>query len=191
MLHEANGRVFSAFTATAHVRCFRWYFFTNVTFPVGLISGLSLVQFSVPPDESGGRVDITLVLLLTLAAYKQLAAQMVPQVDYMTKLDKYIMANFVLCALNVVAAGTLLHAAEEDVEDVSGRPVADLAVLGVLSTVWLLIQPCYTVSMHIAWRRRIAAHAGHAEGRGHGEEGGNGEGGSQGEGGCHEEGEDV
>ena len=142
-------------TATAHVRRFQKYFFTNVTFPVGLISGLSLVQFSVPPDESGGRVDITLVLLLTLAAYKQLAAQMVPQVDYMTKLDKYIMANFVLCALNVVAAGTLQHAAEEDIEDVSGRPVWDLAVLGVLSAVWLLIQACYTVSMHIAWRRRM------------------------------------
>ena len=76
MLHEANGRHLAAFTATAHVRRFQWYFFTNVTFPVGLISGLSLVQFSVPPDESGGRVDITLVLLLTLAAYKQLAAQM-------------------------------------------------------------------------------------------------------------------
>ena len=152
MLHEANGRHFAAFTATAHVRRFQWYFFTNVTFPVGLISGLSLVQFSVPPDESGGRVDITLVLLLTLAAYKQLAAQMVPQVDYMTKLDKYIMANFVLCALNVVAAGTLQHAAEDDV---SGRPVADLAVLGVLSAVWLLIQACYTVSMHIAWQRSM------------------------------------
>ena len=155
MLHEANGRHLAAFTATAHVRRFRWYFFTNVTFPVGLISGLSLVQFSVPPDESGGRVDITLVLLLTLAAYKQLAAQMVPQVDYMTKLDKYIMANFVLCALNVVAAGTLLHAAEKDIEDVSGRPKADLAVLGVLAAVWLLIQACYTVSMHIAWQRSM------------------------------------
>ena len=78
-----------------------------------------------------------------------------PQVDYVTKLDKYIMANFVLCALNVVAAGTLQHAAEEDIEDVSGRPKADLAVLGVLAAVWLLIQACYTVSMHIAWRRRM------------------------------------
>ena len=53
MLHEANGRVFSAFTATAHVRRFQWYFFTNVTFPVGLISGLSLVQFSMPPSSYG------------------------------------------------------------------------------------------------------------------------------------------
>ena len=113
--------------------------------PSGLISGLSLVTFAFPPNDYGNRVSTALALMITIAAYLQVVAAKVPPTNDMTKLDKYLVANFIMLAAVVLVGGTMHHAIDNTNIDSDGwpRPAADWVLFAVLSCAWACIQLSY------------------------------------------------
>lgn len=57
--------------------------------PLFLIGNLNGVALVIPPEDLPTRSQIILTLILTLVAFKMTIAQMLPQLPYMTILDKY------------------------------------------------------------------------------------------------------
>eukprot|EP00964_Phaeocystis_antarctica_P043125 scaffold24720_cov61-Phaeocystis_antarctica.AAC.1 len=113
--HSAGNRTFPALTATLRVRRKQLgYYNYNVALPSGLISGLSLVTFSYPPNNYISRVSTSLSLMIATSAYLQVVAAKVTQTNTVTKLDKYITANFIMLAAVVLVGGTMHHAIDND-----------------------------------------------------------------------------
>merc|ERR1719230_2514937 len=79
----------------------------NVALPMSVFVLLSVLQFAVPPDEQDSRLAVTLTLVLTAAAYKYTVAGMMPSISYLTFMDQYVMACFLIICL-LVAEGALV-----------------------------------------------------------------------------------
>ena len=144
--HSAGDRTFPALTATLRVRRKQLgYYNYNVALPSGLISGLSLVTFSYPPNNYSSRVSTALSLMIAASAYLQVVAAKVPQTNTMTKLDKYMARNFIMLAAVVLVGGTMHHAIDNTTIDSDGwpRPAADWVLFAVLSCSWTWIQLSY------------------------------------------------
>lgn len=80
------------------------FYWTNVTEPLLISVCLCIASFFVHPSDLGTRLDITLTMLLTTAAYKQYSDSLIPNVSYDTALDLIIR-----CSLWVIAALSFLH----------------------------------------------------------------------------------
>lgn len=77
----------------------------NVVFFMMLLSGLSLCSFAVDAEDLGERLAIIITLLLTSVAYQSSVFSTLPNVPYLTLLDKYIVACFVfMCGITVETA---------------------------------------------------------------------------------------
>ena len=72
--------------------------------PLGLITALAFVQFSTEIGEKSWfvRVDHSVTLLLTAAAYTSAVSSSLPEIGYATLLDKYLLSCLLLLALFVV-----------------------------------------------------------------------------------------
>ena len=78
----------------------RWQvYFWNVVFFMALISGLTLCSFSVQAEDLGERIAIIITLLLTSVAYQSNVFSTLPNVPYLTLLDKFIVTSFVFMTL--------------------------------------------------------------------------------------------
>ena len=158
-VHVAGNRTFPALTATLRVRRKQLaYYNYNVALPAGLISGLSLVTFSYPPNDYSSRVSTSLSLMIAASAYLQVVAAKVPPTNnVMTKLDKYITANFIMLSAVVLVGGTMHHAIDNDGNttiDNDGwpRPAADSVLFAVLSSAWACIQLSYFAWTYVTRR---------------------------------------
>lgn len=72
-----------------------WYWY-NVTVPTGIFTLLTAGTFFVPHDEVADRLSVCLTMLLTTAAYKITVAAKLPEISYLTILDKYIFGCYLL-----------------------------------------------------------------------------------------------
>lgn len=80
------------------------YHVWNIMVPVFLITVVCTTVFGIPittDDGVGSRLAVTLSLLLTAVAYKITATDTLPQLGYLTYIDRFIMTNF--CILVIVA----------------------------------------------------------------------------------------
>jgi len=80
------------------------YYVFNVFFIVGLISALGATPWSINRIDVQDRLVLDITLLLVVVAFKQVIAQMVPCIGYLTLLDVYILCNIVL-----LVVGTVMH----------------------------------------------------------------------------------
>jgi hypothetical protein len=84
-------------------RCFPWlkisvmvkrrpgYALWNVMLPTGAVAMMASLQFLVPLTDMGTRLETSLTLSLTAAAYKLCISSATPDVSYLTLLDKYVL----------------------------------------------------------------------------------------------------
>merc|ERR1719203_1812491 len=79
----------------------------NVVFFMMLISGLSMCSFAVDAEDLGERLAIIITLLLTSVAYQSSVFQTLPNVPYLTLLDKYIVTSFVFMTLVTIETAML------------------------------------------------------------------------------------
>merc|ERR1712085_103115 len=80
--------------------------------PISVISLLSLTTFSVPPEETGDRLAMNITLLLTAVAFKYTTSSYLPQISYMTLVDKFnmfCMLVILISCLSHTAIGCLDH----------------------------------------------------------------------------------
>merc|ERR1712113_959518 len=79
----------------------------NVVFFMALISGLTLCSFAVEEVDLGERLAIIITLLLTSVAYQSSVFSTLPNVPYLTLLDKYIVTSFVFMTLVTIETALL------------------------------------------------------------------------------------
>eukprot|EP00960_Hanusia_phi_P061012 764705-Hanusia_phi.AAC.4 len=80
----------------------------NVALPLTTCSTVGWAAFAIEPSALADRCSVTLVMLLTMVAYKNMVSSALPAINYLTILDWYILfcfANMILVIIeNVVAA---------------------------------------------------------------------------------------
>ena len=74
---------------------------------MSLISGLTLSSFSVDATDLGERLAIIITLLLTSVAYQSNVFSTLPNVPYLTLLDKYIVTSFVFMTMVTIETAML------------------------------------------------------------------------------------
>ena len=77
----------------------------NVMLPTAVIALLSVTTFLVEIELTISKLDLSVTILLTAVAFKYATAAYLPQISYLTLIDKFVL----LCMCMIVWA-TLLHA---------------------------------------------------------------------------------
>lgn len=100
---SASGVVYPRFTFSVVLQRQPMYYLTNIALPMMVLTYLGFLSFAVSFDgsrlDTSDRLSITLTLLLTAVAYKFVVASAIPQVSYLTLLDKYISLCFAFLCL--------------------------------------------------------------------------------------------
>lgn len=78
------------------------YYLWNVAFIDCMLVVISLFVLLVPPEEFGDRMAMSLTLLLTAIAFKQVVSSHLPPVSYLTWLDKYVLCGFGMQCLVII-----------------------------------------------------------------------------------------
>ena len=109
----------------------------NIICMTSLILISSLCTFATGVDDWENRSGILFTLLLTMVAFKLLAADMLPRVPYDTFLDKVMLSEFaVLLAMTFVSALLVRHGDEDDDTIYFWICVAVLSVFHLVMGVW-------------------------------------------------------
>ena len=135
-LHVATGscghapRTFPAVNVTMALERKAGFFIVNVLVPLFLFVPLSCMQFFIPVTELAGRMEFGLAMLFTTVTFKFSISNTLPQISYLTLLDKYLLLggliNLLICfesaaIWRALSAHAVFHVLEaEDVEDVLG-----------------------------------------------------------------------
>ena len=72
----------------------RDYYLWNIAFYDFMLVLISLTVLLVPPEEFADRMAMSLTLLLTAVAFKQVVSTHLPAISYQTLLDQYVLCGF-------------------------------------------------------------------------------------------------
>ncbi len=78
------------------------YFIGKVIFPLVLIVAMSFVVFWIDPRESGTQFSVAVTAMLTLIAYRFSVGTQLPKVEYMTRLDLFILGSSILVFASLI-----------------------------------------------------------------------------------------
>lgn len=87
--NSASGTTYPHYWAKCFVQRRPEFFIWNAALPIGALTSMAFGAFTVPWTDIADRFSVTLTLLLTLVAYKLVISTSLPQVSYLTLLDKY------------------------------------------------------------------------------------------------------
>ena len=80
------------------------YFIFQVIVPLVLIVAMSWIVFWIDPKESGTQISVAITTMLTLIAYRFAVGADLPKVDYMTRLDFFILGSTVMIYATLLQA---------------------------------------------------------------------------------------
>jgi hypothetical protein len=78
------------------------YFIGKVIVPLILIVAMSWVVFWIDPRESGTQISVAITAMLALIAYRFAVGQLLPNVEYMTRLDLFILGSSLLVFASLI-----------------------------------------------------------------------------------------
>jgi hypothetical protein len=78
------------------------YFIGKVIVPLLLIVAMSWVVFWIDPRESGTQISVAVTAMLTLIAYRFAVGTQLPKVEYMTRLDLFILGSSILVFASLI-----------------------------------------------------------------------------------------
>jgi hypothetical protein len=78
------------------------YFIGKVIVPLILIVAMSWVVFWIDPKDAGSQIGVAITAMLTLIAYRFAMGSNLPMVDYMTRLDLFILGSSLLIFASLV-----------------------------------------------------------------------------------------
>jgi len=99
---EALSRFIFEFSADRNTRYYTW----KVIFPMFLIIFMSWTVFWIPPSQIGPQIGLSVTSMLTLIAYRFAIGNIIPNVDYLTRFDKFVFGSTLLIFLALVEAVT-------------------------------------------------------------------------------------
>jgi hypothetical protein len=150
---SASSSVYHELNAKLMIRRRSAYYLWNIALIDFLLVLTSLTVLLVPAEEFADRMAMSLTLLLTAIAFKQVVSMHLPSISYLTTLDKYVLFGFGMQVL-VVAQNA---AAKFEVDRFPSSYLADTWG-GVLLVVYLIAyQSAFAYEMyHCIYRRGSA-----------------------------------
>ena len=98
------GAVFPATIVSFQAERRHKYFIYQVIVPLVLIVAMSWIVFWIDPKESSTQISVAITTMLTLIAYRFAVGSDLPKVDYMTRLDFFILGSTVLIFATLLQA---------------------------------------------------------------------------------------
>ncbi|XP_041374738.1 uncharacterized protein LOC121387632 isoform X2 [Gigantopelta aegis] len=121
------------------------YFVWNIFMVTFLICSLSFATFSVRLELPENRLQLTLLLVLTIVTFKSVVNQSLPRISYLTFMDKYLLASMVMlsgvCAWHGIVT-TLLS-------DPALANRVDSIVLIVLAVIYILYNAGFLLAIYM------------------------------------------
>lgn len=108
------GDIYSEFHAIIDVERNTGFYYWTVFGPVVLIFLISCAVYLVPPDQVGDRISICLTALLACIATQFALSFSLPQISYMTLIDRLFINTYGFVALNVLIISTELLLAKRE-----------------------------------------------------------------------------
>lgn len=103
---------FVCFDYELKIKRYTGYYISRVILPLFLIVSMSYAVFWLPPIQAMPQVAISVTAVLTLITYEFTLQQSLPQVPYLTVLDKFVMGAMLLVFLALVETVTTIEFAE-------------------------------------------------------------------------------
>lgn len=100
------------FSFKAHRRA--GYFIGKVIIPLLLIVAMSWVVFWIDPKATGTMISVAITAMLTLIAYRFAVGANLPKVDYMTRLDLFILWSSIMVFTSLIQVLITSHFANSD-----------------------------------------------------------------------------
>ena len=125
------------------------FYLWNIEVPMFVLTSLIGMTWAIAPEEVGDRISVSLTLVLTAVAYKLTVAQSIPQVAYLTLLDKYVSLCFIFMVIATVenallqVENALLHSLVQEGAD---RALTDVVCLRIWGSGWLACCAWYVVT---------------------------------------------
>jgi len=88
-----SGATYSVLRTEIHTARLGSYYFWNIALPMFVLVTLSFTSFQVSSSSVSDRLSISLVLLLTAVAFKYVVSEKLPNVNYLTLMDKYVLVS--------------------------------------------------------------------------------------------------
>lgn len=82
------------------------YYIWKVIFPMFLIVFMSWTVFWIPPSQIGPQIGLSVTSMLTLIAYRFAIGNIIPNVDYLTRFDKFVFGSTLLIFIALVESVT-------------------------------------------------------------------------------------
>lgn len=115
------------------------FYLYNIVFPTFIIILCSFGTALVPVDDFSSRTSITLTLLLTVVAFKFISISWLPNIPYLTMLDKY--SSVSLFSIFLVVFENFIMGCFAEYEDV-GK--VDTSFLVIMAIAWSALH-CYII----------------------------------------------
>ena len=110
---SSSGYVYSRLDISMHVRRRSFYYLLNIIFPCFMITSSLLASYGLEATDST-RLEVSITVLLALTTFKFVLAGTLPQVNYATLFDYYVLSAFVFAfAIICVQLLTFLDVYEE------------------------------------------------------------------------------
>ena len=90
------------------------YFIGKVIIPLILVVAMSWAVFWIDPKATGTMISVSMTAMLTLIAYRFAVGTNLPRVDYMTRLDLFILCSSIMVFTSLVQALITSHFANSD-----------------------------------------------------------------------------
>jgi hypothetical protein len=97
-----GGGNFAAVTLSFEATRRAGYFIGKVIIPLVMIVAMSWVVFWIDPRESGTQISVAITAMLTLIAYRFAVGTQLPKVEYMTRLDLFILGSSILVFASLI-----------------------------------------------------------------------------------------
>jgi Neurotransmitter-gated ion-channel ligand binding domain/Neurotransmitter-gated ion-channel transmembrane region len=103
---EPGNLKLSAFTYELTAKRNYNFFMWKIILPLVMIVFMSWSVFWIPPSQIGPQIGLSVTSMLTLIAYRFAIGNVVPNVDYLTRFDKFVFGSTLLVFLALVEAIT-------------------------------------------------------------------------------------
>ena len=113
------------------------YYITKVIIPLFLILAMSWIVFWIDPRETGPQISVSVTAMLTLIAYRFAIGTNLPKVEYMTRLDLFILWSSILVFATLIQVVTTSTLAKSD-RFIQARKI-DLWCRGLFPVLFILI----------------------------------------------------
>ena len=118
---EASGKFHSRYDFEITVRRFTGYYVWKVILPLCLIVVMSWCVFWIAPTQSDTQIGLSATSMLTLIAFIFATTNMVPELGYFTRLDRFIIGSTILVFLALIQSVTTSYLVARKGEQVSLR----------------------------------------------------------------------